>query len=113
MAEHFLGLSGEGEVTFSSGGNIGLIGAVVQALPVGVAIMSGTTPRRMMNIGWISVAFPDDPEFGTGALVYASHISFIEFDQHAFWPDHVGIYGDRIIYSFQPGAIVDLHLNFR
>lgn len=113
MAETFADLSGDGVVTFSSGGNIGLIGIHVTTLPTNVHVLNDVTPRRLYGVGWISVQFPDDAEFGTGSLVYGAPVVWIDFEAQACWPEHVGIYGDRIAYHFEPGAVVTLYLNFR
>lgn len=113
MAEIFADLSGDGVVTFSSGNNVGLVGINVTTLPDDVTILSAGTPRRLYGVGWISLQFPDNAEFGTGDLVFGARVVWIDFEQQAVWPEQIGIYGDRFAYHFEPGAVVTLYLNFR
>lgn len=112
MAETYPDLTGDGVVTFSAGGNVGLVGINVTTVPDYVSILSAGTPRRVNGIGWIALQFPDDPEFGTGELVFSAPVVWIDFEQQAVWPAKLGIYGDRLAYHFEPGAVVTLYMNF-
>lgn len=112
MTEIYADLSGDGVVTFSSGGNVGLVAINVTTLPDRVSILSGGTPRRVGNVGWIALQFPDNAEFGTGDLVFSAPVVWIDFEQQAVWPAKLGIYGDRLAYHFEPGVVVTLYMNF-
>lgn len=109
MTDVFTGLTGAGEVTFAAR-NVPLVGVEVTFLPPASGLLDAGDPKRVMRVGWIALCWTgDDP--GWPAVVFCAPPMFVDFERMGAWPAKLGVFGDRIRYSFATGAIVNLYVN--